>query len=336
MLLAACAAPATHALPALTVPSPTATPSPSASPSPAALPTRQVRRVGSRAAEVQPAPVRVGPLAQSVQGSRTLATATVLSAAGPGQGPVTVVVFDPSATRLVLHAGATDPVAGWHGADGPVMGAAERAKVVAVFNSGFKRKDSHGGWMADGRTVVPLVTGAASVVTYADGGTDVGRWGSEVPAPGRRVVAVRQNLQLLVDAGAPQRTHPRDQLQLNLWWGHAYNNAPLVSRSALGVTADGRLVYAAGTRITVGALQSALLSQGVVRAMELDINAPLVRGFLVSGAAAVRTPTGLRTGMLPLVVGQTQGPQYSTTSAKAPHCTYVTACPRDFFTVVLR
>jgi hypothetical protein len=248
------------------------------------------------------------------------------AAAGPGQGPVTVVVLDPSRVRLVLHAGTVLPGRrlGWR-THGPLMAPAERRSLLMVFNGGFKIPAAHGGWLAEGRAVVPLVTGAASVVTYADGSTDVGSWGTEVPARGLMVATVRQNLRLLIDRGRAVLPVPRSQAELERVWGHTFRHAALVSRSALGVTAQGRLVWAAGTRITVRALDDALLAQGVVRAIELDINAPLVRGFLVRAGSPV-----------PLVVGQTQGGRYPA-SGSVPHCTYLaTPCPRDFFTVVAR
>lgn len=243
--------------------------------------------------------------------------------AGPGQGPVTVVVLDQSRVRLVLHAGTLLPGRGlvWR-THGPRLSPRERRAMLMVFNGGFKVPAGHGGWLAEGRTAVPLVTGAASVVTYTDGTTDIGAWGTEVPARGRTVSTVRQNLRLLVDRGRATLPDPRSQAELEQVWGHTFRHAALVSRSALGVTADGRLVWAAGTRVTVRALDDALLAQGAVRAMELDINAPLVRGFLVRAGSLV-----------PLVVGQTQGGLHPA-AGPVPHCTYLaTPCPRDFFTV---
>jgi len=58
------------------------------------------------------------------------------------------------------------------------------------------------GWICEGgRVGWPLRRGAASVVIYRDGTADVGRWQETVPARGRAVEAVRQNLGLLIDAG---------------------------------------------------------------------------------------------------------------------------------------
>jgi N-acetylmuramoyl-L-alanine amidase len=280
------------------------------------------------------------PVAESIVGSRPLATVWRIPPATPGQGPISVAVFDPARTRLALHAGSLQPVPGESWIYGSQVGPEERPKLLAAFNAGFKAADGRGGWYSEGRTASPLVAGAASVVIYADGGVDIGAWGREVPAPHRALASVRQNLQLLIDAGRPQLQGATSEAQLEQWWGVAYLGARLVSRSALGVTAGGALVWAAGTDITVNALADALLAHGAVRALELDINAPLVRGFLYEGPATVRTSEPLSENLLPLVAGQTQtaadfGPT-GTGSSPVPHCTYLSTCSRDFFTVLIR
>ena len=279
-----------------------------------------------------------GDFALAAVGSAAVATVSRVAPAGPGQGAISVAVFNARRTLLVLHAGSLEPVPGGTWGYGPEVGPQERRALLAAFNGGCKMADSRGGWLSEGRTVVPLVHGAASVVIYADGSTDIGTWGIELPAARRRVVSVRQNLpQLLIDRGVAQYTDPLNEAQLERWWGVAYDAAPLISRSALGITASGALVWAAGTDVTVSALADALLAHGVQRALELDINAPLVRGFLYPGRVTIDTTGSFDDGVLPLVAGQTQpGPGQSPTGANAvPQCTYVTTCSRDFFTVLL-
>ncbi|MHB8449057.1 MAG: hypothetical protein ACYDAQ_01075 [Mycobacteriales bacterium] len=280
-----------------------------------------------------------GVFAIGTVGSVPVVTVRRVAPAGPGQGPISVAVFNSARTRLVLHPGSLAPAAGqgksW--VYGPQVSAQERQLLLAAFNAGFKMAVARGGWVSQGRTLVPLVPGAASVVIYANGTTDIGAWGREVPAPNERVVSVRQNLQLLIDGGRAQHIDVTSEAQLEQWWGVAYLGAPLVARSALGITASGSLVWAAGTDITVAALADALLAQGVQRALELDINAPLARGFLYAGPAAITASAPLEGGMLPLVVGQVQpGPGQPPSGALAvPHCTYLTTCSRDFFTVLI-
>lgn len=328
VLLAACAS---HAHPAPQ----TAVPSRPATSSPTRPPTKELPRPTSPVAP-PPLPSQVADaFALSRRADSDLAVATLRGPAGPGQGPVTVLQLDPSRTRLILHAGSAEPAPSLTWQHGPLISSVERSGLVAVLNGGFKLRDSRGGWRSEGRTVAPLVFGAASVVIYADGGTDIGTWGQDVPRAGRPIASVRQNLELLIDRGRPQRTQSVAQPLLNQWWGRAFREQYLISRSALGVTASGMLVWAAGTKITVAALAAALLAHGVVRALELDVNAPLVRGFLFPGAAGVSVTAGGQpvTTALPLVTGQTQT---VVSPSVAPHCTYLIACSRDFFTVLTR
>jgi hypothetical protein len=53
-----------------------------------------------------------------------------------------------------------------------------------------------------------------------------------------------------------------------------------VARSALGIDAAGRLVWAAGESLSPGELARALTAVGVQRAVELDINPFWVAGYL--------------------------------------------------------
>ena len=280
------------------------------------------------------------PFAQNLVDSVPLVDVWRVPPAGVGQGPITVAAFDPARTDLVLHAGSIQPGSGGPWLNGPEVGPAERPSLLAAFNAGFKMVDARGGWYSEDHTVVPLEAGAASVVIYADGGVDIGSWGTEVPTPNRVVASVRQNLQLLIDNGHGQLQSPSSEYQLEQWWGVAFRAAPLVARSSLGITANGTLVWAAGTDISIPALTDALLAHGVVRALELDINAPLVRGFLYSSPGTISGAPVAGDGVLPLVESQTQtAADFTDTgsgSAVVPHCTYVTTCSRDYFTVIGR
>jgi hypothetical protein len=159
-------------------------------------------------------------------------------------------------------------------------------QLAATFNSGFLLDDSHGGFYLNGRTTSVLRSGQASLVIRSDGSVDVGRWGTEVSmAPD--VVAVRQNLSLIVNHGRPVPGLGTDSFQK---WGATLGNAVLVWRSGVGVTPDGALVYAAGPGLSVQTLASVLARAGAVRAMELDINTEWTSAYyytLRNGSQAV-------------------------------------------------
>ena len=79
------------------------------------------------------------------------------------------------------------------------------------------------------------------------------------------MVAVRQNLQLLVDGGRPTP----ETGSLGAWGGSVAG--PATMRSAVGVDANGALVWAGG-RLTPADLANSIIAAGAVRAMEMDIN----------------------------------------------------------------
>ncbi len=226
---------------------------------------------------------------------------------------VALLSFDQPLLTLHLHSGTVDDgTLGWR--YGPTITGSERGHVVAAFNGAFKLSTGAGGFYSYGRTGAPLQEGLGSIVTYSDGTTDVGTWHAGVPAPGHTVVAVRQNLKLLIDHGAPAA-----DADCPSCWGAALGGVADPARGALGVTADGHLIWAGGEHLTPSALASALLSARVVRAVELDINPEWVAAYLYAhGAGGSLTP-------VPVMPGQNGIPGQ-----------FLAPYSRDFFTVTTR
>jgi hypothetical protein len=178
----------------------------------------------------------------------------------------TAVWIDPKIMQLSLIPGLTEPGGSW--THPPYITPTELPFVAAAFNGGFRFQDAHGGFYLDGRTAIPLVPGAASLVFYRDGHVDVGAWGTEVSMT-PDVVSVLQNLVPMVDHGAVSPLATYDDHAV---WGNTLNTSIVVARSGVGVTADGALVYVAGPALTARTLAEALQRAGAVRAMTLDIN----------------------------------------------------------------
>jgi hypothetical protein len=187
---------------------------------------------------------------------------------------VTLLSFVQPQVQLRLHSGTIDAgPSGWR--SGPLIAGLERRRVIAAVNGGFRLSVGAGGFSANGRTAVPLRDGLGSIVTYKNGTTDIGSWHGEVPAAGRPVASVRQNLTLLIDHGRPAASVSCDSC-----WGATLGGVPDPARSALGVTRDGHLIWAGAEHATVASLAGALRSARVVRAVELDINPEWVAGYL--------------------------------------------------------
>lgn len=178
-----------------------------------------------------------------------------------------VARLDQRVLSFALHPGTQEPGHGpWPVSDH--ITPAQRPSLVAAFNGGFRLDAARGGIFLAGRTVGKLRRGAASLVLRRDGRASVGTWGRDATLTGD-VVAVRQNLDLLVDggrvvAGLDSNLHGR--------WGKTLGNKLYVWRSGVGETADGALVYAAGNRLSAATLARLLQRAGCTRAMELDIN----------------------------------------------------------------
>ena len=178
----------------------------------------------------------------------------------------TAVWMDPLELRVAMVPGLTEPGGTW--SHPPYITPAEAPKVLAAFNGGFRFQDAHGGFYLDGRTSVPLVAGAASLVIYRDGRVNVGTWGQEINMT-PDVSAVLQNLVPMVDHGqiSPAATYSDARV-----WGSTLGAKVVVARSGVGVTANGALIYVAGPALTAKTLAEALQRAGAVRAMTLDIN----------------------------------------------------------------
>ena len=217
-----------------------------------------------------------------------------------------VAWMDSRLLDVKMFAGANEPGGSWT-LNSPVP-LALRPSLVAAFNSGFRLQDSHGGYFADGRTVGSLVNGAASLVIRSDGTATVGAWGRDVSA-GPTVLAVRQNLSLVVDGGSPVPGLAQDSVAT---WGATLGNQVLVWRSGIGVTSSGALVYAAGPGLSVSSLAGILARAGAVRAMELDINTSWVNYFTFDPQPGSPAAPGNGTKLLSTMVRPTSRYFYRT------------------------
>ena len=221
---------------------------------------------------------------------------------------VTVATFL-GPVRYVLHDGSGDPgpVAGLRA--GPAVTGAERTRLLAAFNGGFRLSAGVGGYMQEGHVISPLRQGLASLVIDRSGQARIGVWGSGVPAPGEAVYSVRQNLPPLVLNGRPTAASADWGL-----WGATLGGGAYVARSAIGQDAAGDLIYAASMSAVPADLASALASHGARIAMELDINPEWVQ------LDVARRPGGPLTAGIP---GQDR-----------PAVQYLVGWTRDFFTVL--
>jgi hypothetical protein len=222
-----------------------------------------------------------------------------------------VAWINTSRTAVELYAGAQEPAVEMASRGPSEVPRAQRGRLLATFNSGFKLADSHGGWALHGHTWATMHDGQATFIHYAGGGYDVAAWHGG-PYVGANVAFARQNLPLIVNEGRPN-PHLSDGPE----WGATLGNAIQVWRSGLGVDRRGNLIYAAAEDQTVGSLAALMIHAGAVRAMELDINSYWT-SFNAYAAPGGRRPAKLLEGM------------------ERPAERYLTPDDRDFFAVYLR
>jgi Phosphodiester glycosidase len=180
---------------------------------------------------------------------------------------VTVAIFSGPVT-YVLHDGSEDPgLAAGRVKAGPAVTGAERTRLLAAFNGGFKLSAGAGGYEQEGHVAATLQRGLVSLVIDRSGQARIGVWGHGVPAPGEAVYSVRQNLTPLVLDGKPTTAAADPWL-----WGATLGGGVYVARSAVGQDAAGHLMVAASMSASPADLAVALARAGARIAMELDIN----------------------------------------------------------------
>lgn len=255
----------------------------------------------SSAAAPAPSPARSGPVATIVPASRAVASPTRSALPAPvprvsvsrvriADGSVVTVATFGGPVRYVLHNGSGDPgpaAAGLVRA-GPAVGGAERRRLLAAFNGGFKLSAGAGGYEQEGHVISPLRRGLISLVIDRSGRARIGVWGRGLPAPGEAVYSVRQNLEPLVKDGRPTPAAADWGL-----WGATLGGGEYVARSALGQNASGELIFAASMSASPADLASALVRRGARIAMELDINPEWVQ------LDVARKPGGRLTAAVP-------------------------------------
>ncbi len=171
-----------------------------------------------------------------------------------------------STTQLALYPGYKGPGDTTFDRGPEMVPVAARPNLLATFNSGFYEADAAGGFYVHGTLYFPMVNGLATVVSYANGTVDIVDWqGGATPGP--EVVMARQNLPLLVTAGAPAPGS-----SVGSQWGITLGGVPAVWRTGLGIDAKGNLLYVAAPSQTAASLAHILVQVGAVRGMQLDIN----------------------------------------------------------------
>lgn len=182
-----------------------------------------------------------------------------------------LVVMDMTRLELGIRAGYEDPRPR---TGSPGSGHVPREpevfrRIVATFNGAFKVTHGAYGMRAEGRTLIPPVPGAATVLVDPRGRVGIGTYRPEEGANEQLVasaIELRQNLDPLLSGGELLPTGRTN------WGDHIYGSGVASERSGLCVTSSGHLVYAWSEEATARSLARAMQMAGCTAGMHLDMN----------------------------------------------------------------
>ncbi|MBL1127827.1 MAG: hypothetical protein D8M54_04825 [Chloroflexi bacterium] len=310
------AAQAATSTPGATFPTPvaTATPSPSATASPTLWTLPPLTPLGTLAGEGVWQSYLFNPAGEVV----AVRTFLQPDPARP-YALAAIVAFDLSQTQLHYVLGSEEPAL----PDGPrgygFMNAEHKTPghLLATFNGGFMASHGAYGAMADGLTALPAKDGYATITIGAgDGRLQIGEWGNDISANGN-YQSWRQNARLITQNG---QIADRVYNGSAATWGSSINGDVVTWRSALGLSADGQILYfAAGPSLSMPALAEAMQTAGAYNSLLLDINETWVH------FAAIRADGETLAAEPLLPEGMSTNPDR-----------YLKQSPRDFFYVTIR
>lgn len=186
---------------------------------------------------------------------------------------VTLVQMDMSKLLLWSVAGTAEP-GGKVGKPGPGVIPASiqhSGNLVAAFDGGFQYRDGQYGMIVGKTTYLPLKNDLATLVAHNDGRIEIIKY--EGQDLGNDVAFVRQNCPMLIEDGVIGTENAANRKL----WGRTTTLDIYTWRSAIGVTASGNLIFAAGNAVVPSTLARALKDAGAINAMQLDINPNWVR-----------------------------------------------------------
>lgn len=217
--------------------------------------------------------------ARAADGAPLLVTTTLHPHAESGFMTLTLVAIDRTRTELGFVPGVED-VAKLSVAFVPgLVPEAERPRVLAAFNGGFLPRHGRWGMRLGATTVLPPRDVGCTVLLLVSGDVRIAPW-SSVQVADADIRALRQTPPCLVEGGA---VHPQLVSGQGRAWGGKTPGIVTRRRSAIGTSADGRvLYYAVGVETSPKLLAQGLVAAGVAAAAQLDINWNWTRFFTFS------------------------------------------------------
>ncbi|MGC4090405.1 MAG: phosphodiester glycosidase family protein, partial [Polyangiaceae bacterium] len=141
--------------------------------------------------------------------------------------------------------------------------------VLAAFNGGFMTEHGGYGMKVDGVVLVHPKPTACTLALYKDGSLRIASW-SKLAEREADMVWYRQAPQCMYEDG---KIHPGLTVGSGLKWGATLDGDTVIRRSAVGLSADGQVLYVSITNHTSArALADAMHHAGAVDIAQLDVN----------------------------------------------------------------
>lgn len=145
----------------------------------------------------------------------------------------------------------------------------QHPELLAAFNGGFRAEHGHYGMRVDGVTLVQPRRLSCFIAKYPDDRLRVGDW-QELEKTAEDAVWWRQTPGCMVDGG---ELHSGLRSEKNTYWGATLDGDTIIRRSALGLSADGQVLYVGiGDFTTAKVIAVGMRHAGAHYVAQLDVN----------------------------------------------------------------
>ena len=198
-----------------------------------------------------------------------------------------------------------------------VVPSADRPKLIAAFNGGFKAEHGQFGMMADGQEFLGPKPKSCTFAQREDGSLTIATW-SALAAKDNAFSWWRQTPGCMIENG---KLHSGLLTQDSTNWGATLEGKTVIRRSAVGLSEDGRTLFVGiSNSTTARALALGMQHVGARNVAQLDVNFSFPRFLLYRDVE----------GSEPQAVGAVRGLLYANDEYLGK------ASTRDFFYVTLR
>ncbi|MBW2526119.1 MAG: hypothetical protein JRI23_18200 [Deltaproteobacteria bacterium] len=186
---------------------------------------------------------------------------------------VSVVAVDLRTVDLHLMAGSYEPKNSTKEAfkyeRKAIIAPEAQGELLGAFNGGFRAEHGHYGMRVDGVTLVQPRRLSCYIGKYGDDQLRVGDWKKHEDTAAD-AVWWRQTPGCMVDDG---ELHPGLRAEKNTYWGATLDGDTIIRRSALGLSADGRVLYVGiGDFTTAKVIAVGMRHAGARYVAQLDVN----------------------------------------------------------------